>query len=605
MKPEVPACKSLPSIKIFWYLAFLFVVSVFFTPILADAQTQLCNQYDNVEVSNGSYRVQTNRFGPPATECLSVDTAGTDFSVISSTINTGTNSPGAYPSIYRGCHWGTCTPGSGAPLPIQVSNLATATSGWATVGPNNSSDLYDKAYDIWFNTTPTTSTQPDGAELMIWLNWNGVQPAGSIVSTSAQIAGATWEVWTSPANASHNWNIISYRLAPGSTNPSINQTAATNLDINSFITDAVNRSLVNPSWYLIAVEAGTEIWKGGVGLGTSSFAFSASTGTPPTPAPPPSSASESIWWPTDGSVLSGTQPFKARLDNVALSSYNMYWSVDNGQLNLMSDNSSGGDHKEASVDLSGWTWRDAGTNWGPFSVNFIAKDGSGNILQQKAVTIYVAKSLSNTTESIWWPTDGSVLSGTQPFKARLDNVALTAYNMYWSVDNGQPNVMSNNSNGGDHKEASVDLSGWTWRDAGTNWGPFSVNFIAKDLSGNLIQQKAVNIYVVKTGSLSTATLSIWWPTDGSVLSGVQPFKALLNGIALSSYQMYWSVDNGQFNLMTDNTVGGDHKEASVDLSGWTWRDNGTNYGPFSVTFTAQDLSGNPVKTQTITIYRSK
>jgi len=66
-----------------------------------------------------------------------------------------------------------------------------------------------------------------------------------------------------------------------------------------------------------------------------------------------------------------------------------------------------------------------------------------------------------------------------------------------------------------------------------------------------------------------------------------------------------SVDGGQLNLMSDNTTGGDRKESSVDLTGWTWRDNGTTYGPFSVTFTAQDLSGFPVKSTTITIYRAK
>jgi hypothetical protein len=69
--------------------------------------------------------------------------------------------------------------------------------------------------------------------------------------------------------------------------------------------------------------------------------------------------------------------------------------------------------------------------------------------------------------------------------------------------------------------------------------------------------------------------------------------------------MYWSVDGGQLNLMTDNTVGGDHKEASVDLTGWTWRDAGSSDGPFSVTFTAKDTSGVIVNTKTITIYRAK
>src|ERR1041385_6177980 len=76
-------------------------------------------------------------------------------------------------------------------------------------------------------------------------------------------------------------------------------------------------------------------------------------------------------------------------------------------------------------------------------------------------------------------------------------------------------------------------------------------------------------------------------------------KLALDNITLSSYRMYWSVDGGQLNLMGDNTTGGDHKEASADLTGWTWRDNGSTYGPFSVTFTAQDLSGYPVKSTTI------
>jgi hypothetical protein len=66
----------------------------------------------------------------------------------------------------------------------------------------------------------------------------------------------------------------------------------------------------------------------------------------------------------------------------------MYWSVDGGQLNLMADNV---DHKEASVDLSGWTWRDAGTAWGPFSVSFVGKSSSGVTLQTKTITIYVSK----------------------------------------------------------------------------------------------------------------------------------------------------------------------------------------------------------------------
>ena len=206
-----------------------------------------------------------------------------------------------------------------------------------------------------------------------------------------------------------------------------------------------------------------------------------------------SSAPLNIWWPTDGSTQSGVQPFKARLENISLGCYQMYWAVDGGQHNQMTDNTTGGDHKEASVDLSGWTWRDVGDRFGPFAVNFIAQDSSGAVIQQKAITIYVAK----PTLSIWWPTDGSTQAGTQPFKARLENMSLSSYLMYWSVDGGQLNIMSDNTAGGDHKEASVDLSGWKWRDAGFAWGPFSVMFKATSSSGVVLQTKTITIYVAK------------------------------------------------------------------------------------------------------------
>ncbi|HEY2231997.1 MAG TPA: glycoside hydrolase family 5 protein [Candidatus Angelobacter sp.] len=207
--------------------------------------------------------------------------------------------------------------------------------------------------------------------------------------------------------------------------------------------------------------------------------------------------------------------------------------------------------------------------------------------------------MSTAALNIWWPTDGSTQSGIQPFKARLESIPLTCYQMFWAVDGGQHNLMSNNTVGGDHKESSVDLSGWNWRDAGDRFGPFSVNFIAQDSSGALIQQKAITIYVAKP------TLSTWWPTDGSTQSGTQPFKARLENMSLSSYVMYWSVDGGQLNLMSDNTTGGDHKEALVDLSGWTWRDAGTAWGPFSVSFFGKSPSGVTLQTKTITIYVSK
>jgi hypothetical protein len=65
--------------------------------------------------------------------------------------------------------------------------------------------------------------------------------------------------------------------------------------------------------------------------------------------------------------------------------------------------------------------------------------------------------------------------------------------MYWQVDGDQLNEMQNNDTDYPHKEVLVDLSGWNWK----NEGPYNINFVSKDLAGNTISQKSVNIYITR------------------------------------------------------------------------------------------------------------
>ena len=165
--------------------------------------------------------------------------------------------PGGYPSIYKGCHWGACTSGSGFPIQVSALHTGTVTSSWSTSQPRGG-NAYDVAYDIWFNQAPTTNGQPNGAELMIWLNHNGsVQPFGSQVASNVSIGGRGYNVWF----GNQGWNTISYTM----TSPA---TSVSNLDIDQLVADAVSRGYIQNSWYLIDVEAGFELWQGGAGLAT-------------------------------------------------------------------------------------------------------------------------------------------------------------------------------------------------------------------------------------------------------------------------------------------------------------------------------------------------
>lgn len=368
---------------------FLGISAMFLTVRPGFAQT-ICAMQPPVAVSNWTAVVQNNEFGSTDQECISVN--GSSFTVTQSAIFKPTSGgPGAYPSIYAGCHWGKCSDQSANQMPVQATNLSSATSSWSTSQPGTGA--YNVAYDLWFNTAPQvaagTAGQPDAAELMIWLTGLNVQPNGSIAFPNVNIGGAIYDIWFKPRPQVCSvppapkvcWNYIAYVLKSG--NASISSTATNNLDLKAIIQDAISRGYIDPSWYLIDVEAGFELWQGGTSLATNSFSVSVSNTL--------ANAALNIWWPTDGAVLSGIQPFKARLENIPLSAYNMYWNVDGGQPNLMSDNSVGGDHKEFSVDMSGWTWRDNGTNYGPYTVTFVAKDLSGTTIQQKTITIFRSK----------------------------------------------------------------------------------------------------------------------------------------------------------------------------------------------------------------------
>lgn len=95
----------------------------------------------------------------------------------------------------------------------------------------------------------------------------------------------------------------------------------------------------------------------------------------------------------------------------------------------------------------------------------------------------------NTAVDIWWPTSGNPVTGTLPFKAVVNGMDLNQYNMYWQVDGGTLNNMANADN--NHKESWVDVSNWKWQAT----KKYTINFVAKDLGGNLISQKSVVITV--------------------------------------------------------------------------------------------------------------
>ena len=237
------------------------LVATVLQPGCVDADVvRTCDPFGTVTVANGRFIVQQNEWNSSARQCMRVEGRSWRITRASFDLPTG-GPPAAFPSIFSGCHWGTCT--RRGPLPIRVDELDRMRSTWMTDLP--SEGAFNLAYDIWTNSSASTVGQPDGSEVMIWLARRGrVRPAGSVVGR-VRIGGTAWEVWTSRMPS---WNYVAYVRRRGTR-------AVEDLNLRAFVRDSVRRGSTAPSWYVIAVEAGFEVWRGGRGLSTLGFRLAA------------------------------------------------------------------------------------------------------------------------------------------------------------------------------------------------------------------------------------------------------------------------------------------------------------------------------------------
>jgi Glycosyl hydrolase family 12 len=213
------------------------------------------------QLDGDAYHLQANEYNSGATFKICTD-GSPDFTISSSGVAVSHDgAPGAYPSIYKGCHWGDCTDNSG--MPVSVSSM-TNTPGKVTTSYNTttvSNGAWDDSYDIWYNPAQSTSNNSSGLEMMIWLNhFGGVQPAGSPGPT-VTIDGISFTVWY---GGSGNGGTVSF--VANSPTSSVN-----NLELGPLAAYAVSKGYMQNSWFLIDVEAGFEPWTSGQGLTANSF----------------------------------------------------------------------------------------------------------------------------------------------------------------------------------------------------------------------------------------------------------------------------------------------------------------------------------------------
>lgn len=248
-------------------------------PTASAAGGQTCTGQGSAVVAtqNPFYDVE-NTSDAGGSACLTVSASAEAFHVDST--NWNPSAPGAdtsdpyigFKAIYTGCKNGACLePG----YPALASSIQSEPTSWSfSSNFSQISGQFDAIYDSFFNTTPTQQYLPNGAELMVWLNYTSSLAAlGGTQLPDVTVSGQTYHVWSAvKTEGARTWTRIAFQRA--STNRT---TSVSNIDMATFVQDAIADGAINPSWYQQDLEAGFEIWSGGVGLSTSSFSAPAPT----------------------------------------------------------------------------------------------------------------------------------------------------------------------------------------------------------------------------------------------------------------------------------------------------------------------------------------
>lgn len=221
------------------------------------AGQNVCAADGTVSIGGDAAMYEQDEWNSNLQQCSTVN--GNSFLVTAAGFNLSTSgAPATFPSIFIGCDWGRCTSTAESNLPLEAGKVASAVVNVST--QSASGGAYNTAWNLWFNRTPDTAGQPDGAQVMVWLNSaGGVEPWGTKTAT-VTLAGASWDVWTgTESSGGTTWKIVSYVNTKGTE-------SASQLDLENFVADATSRGIVDESWYLIEVQMGFEIWQGGAGL---------------------------------------------------------------------------------------------------------------------------------------------------------------------------------------------------------------------------------------------------------------------------------------------------------------------------------------------------
>jgi len=237
-------------------------------PAAAAAAEELCtaHQVHHAQYDGTNYLTDDGVWNPADHQCILIR-AGVrpGFTVTSSNPHWG---PGwrvqGYPFIIDGCFYGLCSYRS--QFPVKVSGMSSLKVTWDTADDargwwNVALDTYLTPGRAFLNSAGKNSAK---AEVMWWLKASGPHCAieAGQVCRKVTIAGITWYLnyWDQAATPTAVARLyVQFRSV-------VPRTSLTRYDLLAGYRWLASHGLISRSWYCQGVQAGFEIWRGGVGL---------------------------------------------------------------------------------------------------------------------------------------------------------------------------------------------------------------------------------------------------------------------------------------------------------------------------------------------------
>ncbi|MBN2191867.1 MAG: hypothetical protein JW751_03550 [Polyangiaceae bacterium] len=220
-------------------------------------------------IDGQQYFLQVNEWGSSGAQTMA---HGGDYFYRMAVQNASVASNGAptgYPSMFIGSNNGHETTGNN--LPIAISNITSVSTTWIWTDngaiADETSNVFNAAYDVWFNENTSQSTEygPTAGFLMVWLykplNAEPIGGEPAIEDVTIEGVDGTWDIWI---GLNGSTPCISYVRTE--------RTYELSFDLKHFIDDAITRQGgLQASWALTNIFTGFEIWTGSKDVQTTAF----------------------------------------------------------------------------------------------------------------------------------------------------------------------------------------------------------------------------------------------------------------------------------------------------------------------------------------------